>query len=122
MPNQAQVVPDNKVVEVKVQNGYTDVPNKSESLLPILAVKVRLGNSDKSITNQAFLDPKSTGSFITMGLMEKLQIIQRPTIDVTISTLNQIEKKSKSTMVSNLQISDYEESDFLYLQPLLSIN
>jgi len=54
--------------------------------------------------------------------MKVLQIIQQPTIDVTMSTLNQSVKKSKCMMVPSLEISDYEESDFLHLQPMLSID
>ena len=38
-----------------------------------------------------------------------------------MSTLNQTGKKSKWMMRSNLEICDYEKSDFLLLQPMLSI-
>ena len=39
-----------------------------------------------------------------------------------MSTLNQTGKKSKCMRISNLEICDYEKSDFLHLQPTLSIN
>jgi len=106
---------------VEVRNGFVDIPSETKNFLPIVPVQVCLSKTDDVFEMHAFLDTRSTTSFITNDLLEKLNVKDSPTVDVSTVTINPIPEKHKAKVVSNLEISGINESTFLSLQSLLSI-
>ena len=109
--------------KVKVSSGFIDVtktpPHKN--LLPIVPVKVRVGDSRKCFVTHAFLDPGSTCFFASDSLIKRLNISATSKIEVTTVTINKVKETRFAKLINHLEVSDFNESDFFKLQPLLSI-
>ena len=109
--------------KVKVSSGFIDATNTPphKNLLPIVPVKVRVGDSRKCFVTHAFLDPGSTSSFASDSLIKRLNISATSKIEVTTVTINKVKETRFAKLINHLEVSDLNESDFFKLQPLLSI-
>lgn len=85
----------------------------NDSTLSIVPVQIKSYKSDKIIETYAFLDPGSTASFCTTQLMSNLNIKGRKT-NIMLRTMSQ-EKNVTSHLVTGLEISGLDESDFIAL-------
>ena len=115
--------PDQQNSDVKVSSGFIDATNTPphKNLLPIVPVKVRVGDSRKCFVTHAFLDPGSTSSFASDSLIKRLNISATSKIEVTTVTINKVKETRFAKLIDHLEVSDLNESDFFKLQPLLSI-
>ena len=86
---------------------------KNDITLSIVPVQIKSNKSDKIIETYAFLDPGSTASFCTTQLMSNLNIQGRKT-NIMLRTMSQ-EKNVTSHLVTGLEISGLEKSDFIAL-------
>ena len=112
----------NRSPNLRVRNEFIDMSSALRNALPILPVRIRSRNIAESIITFAFLDNGSTSSFITNSLVKKLEIHEAPKMKVTTTTLNHQQEERTTKIVQDLEISGLEESFFLHLQPLLSID
>ena len=109
--------------KVKVSSGFIDATNTPphKNLLPVVPVKVRVGDSRKCFVTHAFLDPGSTNSFASDSLIKRLNISATSKIEVITVTINKVKETRFVKLINHLEVSDLNESDFFKLQPLLSI-
>lgn len=82
-----------------------------DCILAIVPVQVKVCNGNKTILTFTFLDPGSTATFCTEGLMRKLNARGKKT-GVLLQTLGQ-DKPINSYEVSGLGVSSLEGGKFL---------
>ena len=90
-------------------------------MLPIVPIKVRVGDSRKCFVTHVFLDPGNTSSFAFDSLIKRLNISATTKIEVTTVTMNKAKETRFAKLIYHIEVSDLNESDFFKLQPLLSI-
>lgn len=92
---------------VSVEDGdLMGVSESKQCTLAIVAVKVKVSNSDKVIHTYAFLDPGSSATFCTDSLKRKLNI-QGKNTTILLCTMGQ-KKTVHSSVVSGLEVSNME--------------
>lgn len=87
-----------------------------DCILPIVPVRVRVCNGNKSVLTYAFLDPGSTDTFCTENLRRKLNARSRRT-EVLLQTMG-TEKTVKSYELAGLEVGHVEDDMYLTLPKL----
>ena len=104
--------------ETQVKNGsvgMTQSGSKLQSSMPVIPVKVRIGDS-KTVSTYAFLDSGSSACFCTESLLAALEAGDHCTpTRLTLETVNPEVTKMKSLIINGVQVSDLEESSFISL-------
>ena len=95
---------------VKSRYVGSNIHKVSDVLLPVLPIKVRANNDQKTVETFAILDPGSTASFCTESLLSKLKvtICNVQLMTTTISSQNQ---STKAKLVQNLKVWDMDENE-----------
>ena len=120
--NQLTLSTDSATSHIAFHNSFVDVLTQTRSSHPIVAVRIRINNSEQTVFTKAYLMTGSTSSFITNDLIDKLEIRQTPVAKATAVTINRGTDTRTAKVISNLKISDiFGSSPYLHLQPLLSI-
>ena len=93
--------------------------------LSIVPVQVKAKKGSITVHTFAFLDPGSTASFCTVGLMEKLKVQGRKS-NITLSTLGQ-RRVVETSIVRGLEIAGLDRNNFcdlpgLYTQQTLPVH
>lgn len=99
--NNSECTVDSSAIAVQT-SGLTGA-GKQDFKLAIVPVKVKSKKSHKMVETYAFLDPGSSASFCTVGLMDRLDLSGRNT-RILLRTMGQ-EKIVESGIVSNLEVS-----------------
>ncbi len=86
---------------------------EEESVLSIVPVKIKASKGNKIVQTYAFLDPGSSATFCTTGLMNRLNMTGKKT-NILLRTMNQ-EKTMVSNVVSGLEVSALFENNFIAL-------
>ncbi len=86
---------------------------EEESVLSIVPVKIKASKGNKIVQTYAFLDPGSSATFCTTGLMNQLNMTGKKT-NILLRTMNQ-EKTMVSNVVSGLEVSALFENNFIAL-------
>ena len=111
--------------EAQVKNGsvgMTQMGPKSQPSMPVIPVKVRVSGG-KTVPTYAFLDSGSSACFCTESLLEELGASMDCTpTRLTLETVNPEVNKIKSFIINGIQVSDMEESSFLSLPAVYTLN
>ena len=98
---------------VEIENGWNDIgAGASESIMPVVPVKIKNKKGNKVIETYAFLDPGSTDTFCTEALLQQLQMTGRTT-DILLCTMNK--QVVKTSVACGLEISGLESVKFFEL-------
>ena len=103
---------------IAVQSSCLTGAGESDCSLAILPVRVRSKKSHKTVVTYAFLDPGSSASFVTEGLMNRLNLTGRRT-DILLRTMGQ-ESVVSSHMVLDLEVAGLDTDGFCELPVLFT--
>ena len=102
--------------------GMTQAGPKSQPNMPVIPVRVRV-NEGKTVATYAFLDSGSSACFCTESLLETLGASMDCTpTRLTLETVNPEVTKMKSFIINGIQVSDMEESSFISLPAVYTLN
>ena len=87
-----------------IQNGYVNGAGSERIALPVVAVKVRVPNTERVVQTHALLDGGSTGTLIAQPLMKKLGVKGEP-CRVSLTTLETSNSTSYSSTCA-ITVSD----------------
>ena len=104
--------------QVKIKESTFMSVNRPSEFLHVMPVKLRVKGSNKIISTQCFLDSGSTCSFLNKSVI-KLMNLSGHKAEMSIRTILETEKRWCS-VIKNVEISDYEESEFHPLNTLFS--
>ena len=110
---------------VSVQTGGLTGAGEPDCKLAIVPVKVKSSKGQRAVETYAFLDPGSSASFCTVGLMDRLKLSGRGT-KILLRTMGQ-EKVVESCIVSHLEVAGlgsdwYCEMPGLFTQRKMPVN
>ena len=74
----------------------SNIHKASDVLLPVLPMKVRANNDQKTVETFAILDPGSTASFCTESLLSKLKVTIRNVQLMTTTISSKISQRRQS--------------------------
>ncbi|XP_077974458.1 uncharacterized protein LOC144430402 [Styela clava] len=100
-------------------NAFVNTSKNEKILLNVIPVKVRVNGDKNAIVTNAFFDNGSTCSFISESLMHKLNV-DGLKINLNVRTINNETESKQSIIVKGLEISDFDESEYVPLTPLFS--
>ncbi|MCG8431482.1 MAG: hypothetical protein MJA29_09960, partial [Candidatus Omnitrophica bacterium] len=90
-----------------------DTSSKLKVAVSIVPVRIKVTGSDRYIETYAFLDPGSTGSFISHKVMHDLHV-EGKRVKVLLRTMGQ-EKIIDTTAVHGLEVSDLNDENVITL-------
>nr|XP_039266332.1 uncharacterized protein LOC120341840 [Styela clava] len=100
-------------------SAFVNSVSETGVLLNVIPVKVRVkGQNDVVLTN-AFFDTGSTCSFISEALMQRLNATGQET-NLNIHTISNVTEQKKSSVINDIELSHFDESDFIALGQLFS--
>ena len=97
---------------VEIENGWNDIgAGASESIMPVVPVKIKNKKGNKVIETYAFLDPGSTDTFCMEALLQQLQMTGRTT-DILLRTMNkqQVVKTSVSCGLESVKFFELPDA------------
>lgn len=95
---------------MRVNTGGLTGAGDQECKLAIVPVKVKSSKGQRVVETYAFLDPGSSASFCTVGLMEKLDLSGKKT-KILLRTMGQ-EKVVESYMASSLEVAGLDSNAY----------
>ncbi|XP_077974180.1 uncharacterized protein LOC120329794 [Styela clava] len=100
-------------------SAFVNSASEARVLLNVIPVKVRVkGQNDVVLTN-AFFDTGSTCSFMSEALMQRLNATGQET-NLNIRTISNVTEQKKSSVINDIELSHFDESDFIALGQLFS--
>lgn len=95
---------------VEIQTGGLTGAGDQDCKLAIVPVKVKSSKGQRSVETYAFLDPGSSASFCTVGLMDKLGLSGRKT-RILLRTMGQ-EKVVDSRIATDLEVAGLDSDSY----------
>ncbi|XP_034530056.1 uncharacterized protein LOC117805434 [Notolabrus celidotus] len=103
---------------ISVQSSGLTGAGEHDCTLSILPVQVKSKKGQETLVTYAFLDPGSSASFCTEGLMNRLNITGRKT-DILLRTMGQ-EKVVGSNIVADLEVAGFGADSFIELPEMFT--